>query len=97
MVPRNDGRPLGCKDCRLPAAAPHRTETQHFPHVQPIDGVAARASYVTRHVTAMSADAMLDKGDLDGAALWRQVFTAIYEFQRVEPKLGEARHSLCES
>ena len=41
---------------------------------------------------AMSADAMLDKGDLDGVAVWRQIVAAINELQREEPKPGERRH-----
>ena len=40
---------------------------------------------------AMKADAMLDKGDLDGAAVWRRIVTAINEIQRVEPRLAPAR------
>jgi hypothetical protein len=35
---------------------------------------------------------MLDKGDLDGAAVWRQIVTAVNELQRPEPKPGERRH-----
>ncbi len=45
----------------------------------------------TRHVTAMTADAMLDKGDLDGAAVWRRIVSAINEMQRVELAAGERR------
>ncbi len=41
---------------------------------------------------AMRADAMLDKGDLDGAAVWRRIVAAIYEMQRAEPMAGERRH-----
>ena len=41
---------------------------------------------------AMKADAMLDEGDLDGAAVWRQIVTAINELQRAEPAMGERRH-----
>ena len=46
----------------------------------------------TRHVTTMKADAMLDKGDLDGAAVWRRIVAAINEIQRAEPAAGEWRH-----
>ena len=35
---------------------------------------------------------MFDKGDLDGAAVWRQIVAAINEIQREEPGLGERRH-----
>ena len=41
---------------------------------------------------AMKADAMLDKGDLDGAAVWRQVVAAVNDLQRDEPAAGERRH-----
>ena len=34
---------------------------------------------------AMRADAMLDKGDLEGYAVWRRVLRAVEELQRVEP------------
>ena len=40
----------------------------------------------------MEADAMLDKGDLDGAAVWRLIVAAINEMQREEPAAGERRH-----
>ncbi len=33
----------------------------------------------------MQADAMLDKGDLDGYAVWRRVLRAMGELQRAEP------------
>ncbi len=32
---------------------------------------------------AMRADAMLDKGDLDGAAAWKRILRAVEELQRV--------------
>ncbi len=41
---------------------------------------------------AMKADAMLDKGDLDGAAVWRRIVEAINEIQREKPVKGERRH-----
>ncbi len=34
---------------------------------------------------ARRADAMLDKGDLDGYAAWRRILRAVEELQRVEP------------
>ncbi len=36
------------------------------------------------------ADAMLDKGDLDGCAVWKRVLKAVEELQRVEsgPEAG---------
>jgi hypothetical protein len=41
---------------------------------------------------AMEADAMLEKGDLDGAAVWRLIVAAVHELQREEPEAGEQRH-----
>ena len=41
---------------------------------------------------AMRADAMLDKGDLDGAAVWRRIVKAIEELQRAEPGPDERKH-----
>ena len=41
---------------------------------------------------AMNADAMLDKGDLDGAAVWRRIVQAIEELQRARPWPGEKQH-----
>ena len=41
---------------------------------------------------AFRADAMLDKGDLDGAAVWRQIVAAVNEIQREEPAVGERHH-----
>ena len=41
---------------------------------------------------AMEADAMLDKGNLDGAAVWRRIVKAVEELQRKEPGAGERRH-----
>ncbi len=34
---------------------------------------------------AMRADAMLDKGDLDGYAVWRRILRAVEELQGTEP------------
>ncbi len=34
---------------------------------------------------AMRADAMLDKGDLDGFSVWKRILWAVGELQRVEP------------
>ena len=38
---------------------------------------------------AMRADAMLDKGDLDGYAVWRRVLRAVGELLRAERVQGE--------
>ncbi len=41
---------------------------------------------------AMNADATLDKGDLDGYAVWRQILRAVEELQGTVPKPDEAVH-----
>ncbi len=41
---------------------------------------------------AMRADAMLDKGDLDGYAVWKRILRAVKELQGTAPKPGEAVH-----
>ena len=41
---------------------------------------------------AMRADAMLDKGDLDGYAAWKRILRAVEELQGTAPKPGETVH-----
>ncbi len=41
---------------------------------------------------AMSADAMLKKGDLGGLATWKRILRAVEELLGTEPKPGEAVH-----
>ena len=41
---------------------------------------------------AYQADAMLDKGDLDGAAVWRRIVAAINELLDKRPGDGDAIH-----
>ncbi len=41
---------------------------------------------------AMKADAMLEKGDLDGYAVWRRIVKAVEELQGTLPKSGEVVH-----
>ncbi len=41
---------------------------------------------------AMQADAMLEKGDLDGLAMWKRILRVVEELQRTAPKSGEAVH-----
>ncbi len=41
---------------------------------------------------AMQADAMLEKGDLGGLAVWKRVLKAVEELHGTEPKSGEAVH-----
>ena len=43
-------------------------------------------------VTSPAHVAMLDKGDLDGYALWRRILVAVGELQGTAPKSGEAFH-----
>ncbi len=35
---------------------------------------------------------MLDKGDLDGYAVWRRILRAVKELRRAEPEPGEISH-----
>ncbi len=39
---------------------------------------------------AMRADAMLEKGGLEGQAVWKRIVRAVEEIQREEPAPGEA-------
>ena len=41
---------------------------------------------------AVRADAMLEKGDLDGYAVWKRVLKAVEELQSVESVEGERVH-----
>ncbi len=41
---------------------------------------------------AQRADAMLEKGNMEGAAVWRRVLKAVEEMQRKERAPGEAAH-----
>ncbi len=41
---------------------------------------------------AMRADAMLEKGDLDGYAVWKRILRAVEELQGTEPKSGARVH-----
>ncbi len=41
---------------------------------------------------ALRADALLDKGDLDGYAVWKRILRAVEELQGTAPKPGEAVH-----
>ncbi len=41
---------------------------------------------------AMRADALLDKGDLNGCATWKRILRAVEELRRVEPESGEVVH-----
>ena len=41
---------------------------------------------------AMRADAMLEKGDLDGYDVWKRILRAVEELKGTEPNSGEAVH-----
>ena len=41
---------------------------------------------------AMRADAMLDKGDLDGYATWKRILRTVEKLQGTEPGPKEIRH-----
>ncbi len=41
---------------------------------------------------AMRADAMLEAGDLDSYAVWRQIVAVVNEIQREEPLAEERQH-----
>ena len=41
---------------------------------------------------AQRADAMLERGDMDGCALWKRIVVAIEEIERTERRDGEAAH-----
>ncbi len=43
-------------------------------------------------VTSPAHVAMLDKGDLDGCAVWKRILRAVGELQRVEPRPGGKVH-----
>ncbi len=40
----------------------------------------------------MRADAMLEKGDLDGYAVWRRIQRAVEELRGTGPRAGETVH-----
>ncbi len=41
---------------------------------------------------AMKADAMLERGDMDGRSVWLRIVGAIRDMQRETPRPGEHRH-----
>ncbi len=41
---------------------------------------------------AMRADAMLEKGDMEGCAVWKRILRAVEELEGTAPKPGEAVH-----
>lgn len=61
-----------------------------------IDIYRAAKLYIDQHgdqaalQAAMQADALLEKGDMEGSATWRKIIAAIEVMQATEP--GEAMH-----
>ena len=41
---------------------------------------------------ALRADAMLERGDMDGRAVWKRILRAVEELQRKAPRDGERRN-----
>ncbi len=41
---------------------------------------------------AQRADAMLERGDMEGCAVWKRVLKAVEEMQRKERREGESAH-----
>ncbi len=41
---------------------------------------------------AMEADAMLDRGDLDGQRVWLRIIRAVKELLQRQPKAGDVQH-----
>ncbi len=57
------------------------------------DGLITCAMFSTTvNHAAMRADAMLDKGDLDGCAVWKRILWAVEELQGEKPEAGARVH-----
>ncbi len=41
---------------------------------------------------AQRADAMLERGDMDGCAVWKRIVAAVEEIERTERRENEAAH-----
>ncbi len=50
----------------------------------------AKGRITKRAVDAVKPGAMLDKGDLDGCAVWKRILLAVEELRGAAPKPGEA-------
>ncbi len=63
--------------------------------ISDLDVLRAAQLLVKRHgdnapvVAAQRADELLDRGDLEGVAVWKSITRAVEELLRVEPKVGE--------
>ena len=66
--------------------------------VDDIDIFRSAAAFIEQHGdeasihAAMKADAMLERGDMDGRAVWLRIVDAITDLQRETPRPGEHRH-----
>ena len=63
-----------------------------------LDIFRSAAAFITQHGdeapihAAMKADTMLERGDMDGRAVWLRIVDAIRDMQRETPRPGEHRH-----
>ncbi len=63
-----------------------------------IDIFRSAAAFIKQHGdeasihAAMKADAMLERGDMDGRSVWLRIVDAIKDMQRETPRPGEHRH-----
>ena len=66
--------------------------------VDDIDVFRSAAAFIKQHAdealihAAMKADDMLERGDIDGRAVWLRIVDAIKDMQREMPRPGEQRH-----
>ena len=66
--------------------------------VDDIDVFRSAAMLINQHGeeapihAAMKADDMLERGDMDGRAVWLRIVDAIRDMQRQTPRPGEQRH-----
>ena len=59
------------------------------------DYAARTFSFPLSALTVMRSDAMLEKSDLDGQAVWKRVLKAVEEIQRQERREDEVSHYPC--
>ena len=63
-----------------------------------LDVYRSAAAFIDQHSdeasihAAMKADAMLERGNMDGRAVWLRIVDAIKDMQREAPRHGERRH-----
>ena len=63
-----------------------------------IDIYRSAAAFIEQHGdeasihAATKADAMLERGDMDGRAVWLRIVDAIRDMQRETPRPGEHQH-----